>query len=172
MLTSLKICKLYSAKCELLKQYCCPISYRVLPELYSCPIGYWMLLVLHIIGCVQITENFFTDVLHDVCVYLATQSLGTVNPWLLFQHVNNVILPTLRIRGAITDSTAWWWLRSKLGYERKESKKGEYVDGHERPDVIEERKEFVEILNGFEEYVGCIQCPMSWLSNDSDLIYW
>jgi hypothetical protein len=99
--------------------------------------------------------------LHDVRVYLATQSLGTVNPRLLSQHLNNVILPALGIRGAIADSTARRWLRSKLGYECKESKKGVYVDGHERPDVIEERKEFVEILNGFEEYVGCIQCPVS-----------
>jgi hypothetical protein len=79
--------------------------------------------------------------LHDIRVYLVTQSLGTVNPRLLSQHVNNVILPALGIRGAIADSTVRRWLRSKLGYdsECKESKKGVYVDGHERPDVIEER---------------------------------
>ena len=104
--------------------------------------------------------------LHDVRVYLATQALGTVNPRLLAQHVNNVILPALGIRGAIADSTAQRWLRSKLGYECKEARKGLYVDGHERPDVVEERKEFIAILNGFEWYVGRVQHS---ISRSSDL---
>ena len=48
-------------------------------------------------------------------------------------------------------STAHQWLRSKLGYECKESKKGMYVDGHERPDVIKERNQFIEqIFNKYE----------------------
>jgi hypothetical protein len=90
-------------------------------------------------------------ILHDVRVYLSTQALGTVNPRTLCHHVNKVILPTLGIEGTIAESTARRWLRSKLGYECKESKKGMYVDGHERPDVIEERKVFIEqIFNKFE----------------------
>ena len=90
-------------------------------------------------------------ILHDVRVYLATQALGTVNPRILCQHVNNIILPALGIKGAIADSTARRWLRSKLGYECKESRRGMYIDGHERPDVVEERKEFVDqIFNKFE----------------------
>src|SRR5712671_3708757 len=84
------------------------------------------------------------SVLHDVRAYLAAQALGTVTPRTLRKHVNDVILPTLGINGIISESTAQQWLRSKLGYECKETKKGMYMDGHERPDVIKERGEFLE----------------------------
>jgi hypothetical protein len=91
------------------------------------------------------------DVLHDVRAYLAAQALGTVTPRALHRHVNDVILPTLGINGKISEATAQWWLRFKLGYECKEAKKGMYVDGHEHPDVIIERCEFIEqILNKYE----------------------
>jgi hypothetical protein len=90
------------------------------------------------------------SVLHDVRVYLATQDLGSVNPRTLCRHINDIILPALDIKATISESTAQRWLRFKLGYECKESKKGIYIDGHERPDVIKERSEFVEeILNRF-----------------------
>ena len=62
-----------------------------------------------------------------------------------------MILLALRITSAILESTAQHWLKFKLGYQCKESKKGLYVDGHECPDIIKERKEFIEqILNGYE----------------------
>ena len=90
-------------------------------------------------------------ILHDVHIYFASQALGTVSPQILCQHVNNIILPALGIKRMIAETTAHWWLKSK---------KGMYVDGHERPDVIEERKEFVnQIFNKYERWVGCIQCP-------------
>ena len=96
--------------------------------------------------------------LNDVRVYVASQDLGTVNPRILCQHVNNIILPALGIQGAIAESTAHRWVRSKLGYECKEARKGVYVDGHERPDVIQERKAYMEqIFNRFEWYVRCVQ---------------
>jgi hypothetical protein len=70
------------------------------------------------------------------------------------QHVNTVILPALEINATITESTAQQWLRLKLRYECKEAKKGVYVDGHERPDVIKERGEYIaQIFNRFERYV-------------------
>ena len=80
--------------------------------------------------------------LNNVCIYLASQDLGTVNPRILCQHVNNIILPALGIQGAIAESTAHRWLRSKLEYECKEARMGIYVDGHEHPDVIQERKAY------------------------------
>jgi hypothetical protein len=98
-------------------------------------------------------------VLHDVRVYLATQSLGTISPRALCHHVNKIILPALGIQGTIVESTAQRWLKFKLGYESKEGKKGIYIDGHERPDVIKERKEFIEILSGYERYVGRVGNP-------------
>ena len=45
-------------------------------------------------------------VLHGVRVYLTAQSLGTVTPLLLSQHVNDTLLPVLKIQGTICESTA------------------------------------------------------------------
>jgi hypothetical protein len=98
-------------------------------------------------------------VLHDVRIYLATQSLGTISPHALCHHVNGIILPALGIQGMIVESTAQRWLKFKLGYESKEGEKGIYIDGHEHPDVIKERKEFIEILTGYEQYVGHVWYP-------------
>ena len=91
------------------------------------------------------------SILHDVRAYLAAQSLGTVSPRALCLHVNNVILPALGIDGKIVESTAQRWLKFRLGYECKEAHKGMYVDGHERPDVIKERTEFIDKLMGTYE---------------------
>jgi hypothetical protein len=86
-----------------------------------------------------------------VRAYLAAQSLGAVSPCALCHHVNNVILPALQIDGKIVESMAQRWLRFRLGYECKESKKGMYVDGHERLDVIKERTDFIDkLLNKYE----------------------
>jgi hypothetical protein len=91
-------------------------------------------------------------VLHSVRMYLATQALGTITPRTLCHHINDVILPALEISGKIVESTAQRWLRFKLGYQCKEAKKGMYVDGHERPDVIEERKVFLnDTLKRYEQ---------------------
>jgi len=86
-------------------------------------------------------------------------------------HVNTVILPALRINATISESTALCWLKFKLGYQSKEAKKGVYVDGHERPDVIKEREGFLEkIFDKFEQYVTCIQCPKDQASDVCMLI--
>lgn len=91
------------------------------------------------------------SVLHDVRAYLAAQALGTVTPRTLRKHVNEAILPMLEIKGTISKSTAQRWLRFKLGYVCKETKQGMYMDGHERPDVIKERGEFLnKIFNEYE----------------------
>ena len=91
-------------------------------------------------------------VLHDVRAYLAAQALGTVTPRAMSQHINEVIFPALGIEGAISERTAQHWLRFKLGYQCKESKKGLYVDGHERPDVIKERNDFIEQISNIYEW--------------------
>jgi hypothetical protein len=46
------------------------------------------------------------SILHNVCVYLAAQSLSTVTLWTLCDHVNQVILPALEIQATISESTA------------------------------------------------------------------
>ena len=103
--------------------------------------------------------------------YLASQPLGSVNPWTFCQQVNNVILPAIGIKATITESTAQRWLRLKLGYECREAKKGIYMDGHERPDVIKERDDFIaQIFNKFERYVRYVHCPENQKSNYCTLI--
>jgi hypothetical protein len=90
------------------------------------------------------------SVLHDVRVYLAAQALGSVTPRTLCQHVNDVLLPALGIRGSIVETTAKRWLRFRLGYQCKEAKHGIYIDGHECPDVIREREEYLKELDRYE----------------------
>jgi len=91
------------------------------------------------------------SVLHNVHVYLTTCVLGSVTPHALCQHVNGVMLPALGIQGSIVESTAQHWLKFRLGYQCKEAKRGIYIDGHERPDVIKERKGFISELDRYEQ---------------------
>jgi hypothetical protein len=92
-------------------------------------------------------------VLHDVRIYLMAQSLGSMTPQVLCHHINQTLLPALEIKATISESTAQRWLKYKLGYECKEARKGIYIDGHERPDVIKEREAFIDQINRYEWYV-------------------
>jgi hypothetical protein len=72
--------------------------------------------------------------------WLADQKPGTVTPMTFRTALNNEILPSLCIilKKPICDRTARRWLR-KLGYDKATLRKGVYMDGHERPDVVEYR---------------------------------
>jgi hypothetical protein len=89
--------------------------------------------------------------LHNVRVYLATQVLGNITPRALCRHVNDVILPALGMQGMISEPTAQRWLKFRLGYQCKEARRRIYIDGHERPDVINERKEFIKELDRYDQ---------------------
>lgn len=68
------------------------------------------------------------------------------------KQVNEVIIPNLGLSlgsSKISEHAARRWLR-KLGYERRLVTKGAYVDGHERPDVVEYRKKFLEEIKSLE----------------------
>jgi hypothetical protein len=111
------------------------------------------------------------SVMHNVHTYLVSQALGAVTPWTFCQHVNHVILPALGIEATITELTAQRWLRLKLGYKCKEARKGIYMDGHERPDVVKEREEFIkQIFDKFEPYIGCVYCSEHQMSDYRMLI--
>jgi len=56
------------------------------------------------------------------------------------------------------------WLKYRLGYECKESKKGMYIGGYKHPDVIIERKTFLEQLSSYEQYVTCTNVPNAFIS--------
>ena len=65
------------------------------------------------------------------------QELGTVTPNNFKVAVNAKILPRLIISFVtlISRNTTYNWLL-RLGFYKLEVKKGAYVDGHEREDVI------------------------------------
>jgi len=57
-----------------------------------------------------------------------------------------------RKRKGIRARTARRWL-ARLGFQWTDVRKGVYIDGHERPDVIEERVRFLEQLEGLQPYL-------------------
>jgi hypothetical protein len=59
--------------------------------------------------------------------------------------VNEFLLPQLKISETISISTSVRWLK-KLGFSMRRVVKGIYVDGHERPDVVEARKQFINYM--------------------------
>ena len=52
----------------------------------------------------------------------------------------------------ICSRTAQKWL-GKLGYEYKDVRKDVFVDGHERADVVEDRKNFLKRLEELKPYM-------------------
>ena len=81
------------------------------------------------------------------------------------KQVNEVILPLLGLDAGgekISEVTARRWL-AKLGYELKEAKKGIYVDGHEREDVVTYQQEFLRKFAENERYITKLH---EWLSTN------
>jgi ribosomal protein S18 acetylase RimI-like enzyme len=58
----------------------------------------------------------------------------------------------VRKRKGIRARVARRWLR-RLGFNWREVRKGIYIDGHERPDVVEYRKNFLDYLHGLGTYL-------------------
>ena len=52
----------------------------------------------------------------------------------------------------IKSRTARNWLY-KLGFEYKDVRKDVFIDGHEQPDVIEDRKKFLNTMKDLEPYL-------------------
>jgi hypothetical protein len=63
--------------------------------------------------------------------------------------VNQFLFPSLGIESEISETTAVNWLK-KIGFKLRKVKKGVYVDGHEREDVVKVCHEFIDYL---EEHV-------------------
>jgi hypothetical protein len=83
--------------------------------------------------------------------WLASQKTGEVTPR-RFQHaLNNEILPSLNIslKNPLCERTASRWL-IRLGWRMTTIRKGVYMDGHEREDVVQYRNE--EFLPRMKKY--------------------
>ncbi|KAJ7204810.1 hypothetical protein GGX14DRAFT_569389 [Mycena pura] len=68
---------------------------------------------------------------------------GRIAPDKLQHYVNEHLFPELKIDDTIGVMTATAWLK-KLGYHLRRYQKGIYYDGHERPDVVQKRNEFIK----------------------------
>lgn len=58
----------------------------------------------------------------------------------------------------ICTSTASDWLH-EMGFTNRQFSKGVYFDGHERPDVLEERKKYLATLEAYESRMLSSHCP-------------
>lgn len=93
--------------------------------------------------------------------WLIAQEVGQVSPR-QFQHaLNTEILPTLsvQLKRPLCERTARRWLL-KLGWRLTTLKKGVYMDGHEREDVVKYRNEvFLPAMGNFEERMTKFEGP-------------
>ena len=96
--------------------------------------------------------------LHDEAVqsrtqdWLTSQKTDNVTPCRLQKALNEVIFPDLNIilKSPLSEQTARRWL-IKLGWHRTVVRKGVYMDGHEREDVVKYRNEiFLPAMARFE----------------------
>lgn len=93
--------------------------------------------------------------------WLTSQKTGEVTPCRLRHAVNEIILPELNINlsKGISERTARRWL-IKLGWRRTVVRKGVYMDGHERADVVEYRNNiFLPAIAQFEKLMAKYEGP-------------
>ena len=78
---------------------------------------------------------------------------GKLNLLKVMKWLNDCLLPSLHLpenyhNSLISQTTCWRWMVS-LGFEYSKYRKG-YVDGHERPDVVKEKKAFIQKICALE----------------------
>jgi hypothetical protein len=98
--------------------------------------------------------------------YLSGVPLGEVTPRKFHHALNDDILPTLgfTVRNGLSERTARRWLLS-LGWRRTRVKKGVYMDGHERPDVVAYRNDkFLPLMAELERRMA------QWRPEGPDLV--
>lgn len=99
------------------------------------------------------TRNLLAD--NDICARLSEwlrEYKFKVTPKLLRQHVNDNVLPELGVgdrRNSISIRTAERWLKA-MGWEHSTLRKGCYMDGHEREDVVAYRLQFLRQMEDYE----------------------
>ena len=68
-----------------------------------------------------------------------------MRPNKLCRYVNQFLFPSLGIESEIGEITAVCWLK-KLGFKLWKVSKGIYVDGHEREDVVQACRDFIQYM--------------------------
>ena len=107
-------------------------------------------------------EKMACSWLHDEAVqcwtwdWLTSQKMGNATPHHLQQALNEVIFPDLNIilKSLLSEWTARWWL-IKLGWCCTVVRKGVYMAGHEREDVVKYWNEiFLPAMARFEAHMA------------------
>ena len=78
------------------------------------------------------------------------ETINSVNPHL--SEDNKDELEEVRKSKSMRARTARRWLH-KLGFSWKDVKKGVFLDGHEREDVMEDRHKFLQIMKNYALYI-------------------
>ena len=87
--------------------------------------------------------------------------------WINSELLPNAHLPP-QFAGNISLETARTWLH-KLGFSHSDKKKGIYIDGHEREDVKEHRKEFIQNMHELElQHLPPPKCDDELRSEEED----
>jgi hypothetical protein len=97
--------------------------------------------------------------------WLMQQRKGKVTPVKFQKGLNEIILPSLSIYPSkpLCERTARRWL-VKLGWQRTKIKKGVYIDGHERADVVSYRQ------NDFLPKMAVYECQMAKYERVGDVL--
>jgi hypothetical protein len=93
--------------------------------------------------------------------------MGKVTPKQFHCTLNKHILPSLgfTVRDGLLEHTAWQWLLS-LGWRHTRMKKGVYMDGHKRPDIVEYRNsEFLPLMASYKRHM------VQWKPEDVGLVH-
>lgn len=113
------------------------------------------------------------SLLLDECIrnaareWLTKEPAGSVTPQRFQIALNENILPDLSvsIKKPLSLRTARRWL-IRLGWRLTTLRKGVYMDGHERPDVVEYRKSFLHRMAQFESRMA----KYEFVANDQPLL--
>src|SRR6266498_1216446 len=106
--------------------------------------------------CHQKTKSFIDneDVINNSLIFIR-QNGGKITPKNYQEFINLVLFSQMEIvgkKGSISIQTARIWLK-KIGLVPQSRKKGIYFDGHEREDVLEYHKTFLEEMKKLEQFM-------------------
>ena len=91
----------------------------------------------------------------ECTTYLKSVKVGDITVTDFRHHINTVLLPAMAgsVGKGVSEKTARKWLVI-LGWKSRDAKKGVYVDGHARPDVVEYRqKQYLPTIFEYKKFM-------------------
>ncbi|POW15576.1 hypothetical protein PSHT_06968 [Puccinia striiformis] len=91
-----------------------------------------------------------TNVHEALSRWSATQKPGHVTPRIFHEYLHKQVLPRFRLK-PVSESTLLRWMY-KIGFRPPKHSKSLYYDGHERADVVESRKKYLDDVARLRSY--------------------